>query len=83
MVQSPFESSCAVNHFGYAILVLSQPAQVRVRQQPDLFAAQFQDGAILVGQHDRARASPDRKARACRTIDARNIRRPPDLGDPA
>ena len=60
-----------------------KPAQIRVCQQPDLAAAQFQHGALLVGQQDRACASPDRKTRACRTVDARNVRRPPDVAHPS
>jgi hypothetical protein len=31
-----------------------KPAQIQVRQQPDLPAGQFQHGALLVCQHDRA-----------------------------
>jgi hypothetical protein len=37
-----------------------QPAEVRVGHQPDLPAGQFQHRALLVGQHDRARAAADR-----------------------
>ena len=39
-----------------------ESAQIRVRQQSHLSAAQFQHGALLVGQHDGASATADRSA---------------------
>ena len=60
-----------------------QPTQIRIGHQPDLPAGQFQHRALLVGQHDRARAAADRKPRARRAIDAGDIRRPVDVAHPA
>jgi hypothetical protein len=60
-----------------------QPAQVDVRHQPHLTAGQFQHRALLVGEHDRAGAAADRKARAGSAVDAGDIRRTVDVADPA
>src|ERR1700758_2648189 len=50
-----------------------QPAEVHVRHDAELLAAQFQDCAILVGQHDATHACAERNACASRGIDAGDI----------
>ena len=60
-----------------------QSAQIRVRQQADLTAAQFQHGAFLVSQHDGAGTAADCQSHAGRAIDAGNVRRPLDVAYPS
>ena len=60
-----------------------QPAQIHIRHQPDLPATQFEHRALLVGQHDRARAAADGEAGARGAVDAGDVGRPFDIADPA
>jgi hypothetical protein len=56
-----------------------QPAQIRIRHQPDLPATQFEHRALLVGQHDRARAAADGEAGARGAVDAGDVGGPFEL----
>jgi hypothetical protein len=56
-----------------------ESAQIRVRQQSHLSAAQFQHCALLVGQHDGASTTADRKPRPRSGVDACDIRRALDV----
>jgi hypothetical protein len=58
-----------------------KPAQVGVRHQPDLPARQFQYSALLIGEYDGANPAAERKARAGRGVDPRNVRRNMDITD--
>src|SRR6187399_761155 len=58
-----------------------KPTQVDVRHQPDLPARQFQYGALLIGEYDRTNPAAERKARAGRGVDPRNVRRNSDVTD--
>src|SRR6266849_3312082 len=60
-----------------------QPVEVGGDDQSGLAARQREHRAVLIGQHDRARAGADRGARAGRAIDAINIRRRSDVADGA
>src|SRR5690349_5503194 len=60
-----------------------EPAQIRIRHQPGLLAGEFEHGALLVGQHDRARAAADGEARARRAIDAGDVGGTVDVADAA
>src|SRR5215831_7427562 len=61
-----------------------QPVEVGGDDQSGLAARQREHRAVLIGQHDRARAGgPDRGAHAARGIDTINIRRPSDVADGA
>ncbi len=60
-----------------------EPAEVQVRQQPDLFAAQFQHGALLIGQNDCASARAHRKSCTRCTVNACDIRWPIDVSHTA
>src|SRR5262245_20661654 len=46
-------------------------------------AGQFEDRALLIAQHGRARAAADGEARAGGAIDARNVGGAPDVADAA
>src|SRR4051794_33087496 len=60
-----------------------EPAEVEIGHQADLTTGQLQPRALLVGQHDGARAAADRKPRARRAIDAGHIRGTVDVADAA
>jgi hypothetical protein len=48
-----------------------------------LLASKLEDRPLLIGEHDRARASPDRQTRAGCAIHASDIRRSIDVPDRA
>src|SRR6188472_860939 len=58
-------------------------AQVGIRHQPDLPARELENGALLVGEHDRADAADDGKACASGGVDAGNVRWTLDVAHPA
>src|SRR5262245_10557981 len=60
-----------------------EAAQIQVSQQSDLPPGQFLHGTLLVGQHNCACASTDRKPRPGRAVDACDIRWPPDVAHPS
>src|SRR5215467_1766845 len=60
-----------------------QPVEVGRDDQPRLAARQRQHRAVLVGQHDRARAPSNRDASASRAIDPINVRWRSDIADGA
>src|ERR1035437_3402240 len=66
-------ASSSNSSYGELLQRNRQPAQIHIGHQSDLLAGQFQHRALLVGQHDRARAAADRKPRAGRAIDAGDI----------
>src|SRR5437867_725248 len=56
-----------------------EPVEVGGNDQSGLAARQREHRAVLIGQHDRARAPSNRGARAGRAIDAIDIRRGSDV----
>jgi len=60
-----------------------QPVEIGGDDQSGLAARQRQHCAVLVGQHDPARASADRDARAGSTVDAVDVGRPSNVADGA
>src|SRR5262249_46734429 len=60
-----------------------QAAQIGVGHQPDLPARELQNGSLLVDECNAADANAERKTRAGCAVDTGNIRRPPDVTDPA
>src|SRR5262245_47379375 len=50
-----------------------EPAEIGVRHQPDLPARELENGALLVGEHDRPDAGTHREAYAGRSINAGNV----------
>ncbi len=64
-------------------IVIARPLRSAFAIKPDLVAGQFQHRALLVAQHDRARAAADRKARAGRAVDAGDVGGTIDVADAA
>src|SRR6185369_122972 len=58
-----------------------QPVEIGGDDQPRLATCQCQDRAILVGQHDSARAGANRNACSCSPVNAVHIGWPSDVAD--
>src|SRR5262249_31277812 len=60
-----------------------EPAEVGIRQEPDLLAGKFKHRAILVGEDDRTDTTADRESCARRAIDAGHVGRAADIAHAA